>query len=219
MAINNLHLASGFFDQFVEWNVILILLAGCSVVSFAVFVERVLHLRNASSNTVQLMGRLRHAITSGNIDEALRTCKSAKGTIPEVLQAGLARHGKGKIQIESAMEVAGIIRIAELERNTRILSIIAHIAPLIGLLGTVLGFIQAFGAMRSTGMMDMSVNKIGSAMEYALETTAAGLVVAIPTVVAYNYLVSRIEGYLLNLQAASAEVVDLLIHKTEANGE
>ena len=91
------------------------------------------------------------------------------------------------------------------------LSLIAHITQLIGLLGTVLGFIAAFSEMRQTGLMDISTTRIGEAMEYALMTTAAGLVVAIPTVVGYNYLASRIESLVLEMQTTSSEIVDLLL--------
>jgi biopolymer transport protein ExbB len=95
------------------------------------------------------------------------------------------------------------------------LSVIAYIAPLIGLLGTVLGFIQAFGEMRTSGLVDISATRLGEAMEYALVTTAAGLVVAIPSVIAYNYIVSRIEGFILEMQTTSAEIVDILIHRDD----
>jgi biopolymer transport protein ExbB len=132
--------------------------------------------------------------------------------VSSVIKAGLLKHNKSRNEIETAMETTGLVEIAKLEKNTKALSIIAHIAPLIGLLGTVLGFIRAFAEMRQAGLMDISSTNIGEAMEYALVTTAAGLVVAIPTVVAYNYLVSRIQGFLLEMQTSSPEIVDLLIY-------
>src|SRR6185295_20221969 len=105
----------------------------------------------------------------------------------------------------------GLVEVSKMEKNARILSIIAHIAPLIGLLGTVLGFIKAFGEMRLSRLVEISSSQIGAAMEYALVTTAAGLVIAIPAVLGYNYLVSRVEGSIVDMQATSAEVVDLLV--------
>lgn len=115
--------------------------------------------------------------------------------------------------MESAMEIAGMMEIASLERNAKILSVIAHIAPLIGLLGTVVGFIQAFSEMKTSGLVDISANQIGEAMEYALVTTAAGLAVAIPTVIGYNYLVSRVESYVLEMQTTSSEIVDIMMNR------
>lgn len=197
------------------WNLVLIIIVGCSVISFAIFMERLLFLRKSVRDTNQLIIRLRQIIQDGNFVEAIQVCEQEGGTIAAILKAGLLKHNRSREQIESAMEVAGLIEIAALERNAKILSIIAHIAPLIGLLGTVLGFIQAFAEMRMSGLVDISANRIGEAMEYALVTTAAGLVVAIPSVIAYNYVVSRVEGFVLEIQTTSSEIVDLLIHRDE----
>lgn len=181
--------------------------------------ERLLFLRKSVRDTNHLIIRLRQIIQDGNFVEAIQVCEEEGGTIAAILKAGLLKHNRSREQIESAMEVAGLIEIAALERNAKILSIIAHIAPLIGLLGTVLGFIQAFAEMRMSGLVDISANRIGEAMEYALVTTAAGLVVAIPSVIAYNYVVSRVEGFVLEIQTTSSEIVDLLIHRDALNYE
>lgn len=198
-----------------NWNIILIVIIGCSVLAVTVFVERMLHLRRSEIDTNKFIINLRRIIKEGNIIEAIQLCEKTGGTISNIVKAGLIKHNRSKEQIENAMEISGLIEIAQLEKNAKILSIIAYIAPLIGLLGTVLGFIQAFGEMRLSGLVDMSATRIGEAMEYALVTTAAGLVVAIPSVIAYNYIVSRIEGFVLEIQTTSSEIVDLLIHKNE----
>ncbi len=206
---------ASLFQYDSNWNIILIVIAGCSVVSFAIFIERLMHLRKSESDTNQLIIELRQSIKEGNIVAAIQTCEKTGGTIANIVKAGLLKHNRDKEQIENAMEISGLIEIAQLEKNAKILSIIAHIAPLIGLLGTVLGFIQAFSEMRASGLVDISATRIGEAMEYALVTTAAGLVVAIPSVLAYNYIVSRIEGFILEIQTTSSEIVDLLIHREE----
>ncbi|MDP1879606.1 MAG: MotA/TolQ/ExbB proton channel family protein, partial [Parachlamydiaceae bacterium] len=172
-------------------------------------------LRRSEIDTNQFIISMRKTIKEGNIVESLEVCEKMKGTISSIIKAGILKHHRGKIQIESAMELAGLIEIGKLEKNAKILSIIAHIAPLIGLLGTVLGFIQAFSEMRLSGLVDISATRIGEAMEYALITTAAGLVVAIPSILAYNYIVSCIEGFVLEIQTSSAEIVDLLIDHEE----
>jgi biopolymer transport protein ExbB len=202
-------------QAFYQWNSILAIIVGCSVLSFAIFIERVLHLRKSEVDTNNFIINLRKVIKDKNIVEGVKVCEGTGGTIANIIKAGLLKHNRGREQIENSMEVAGLIEVAKLEKNAKILSIIAHITPLIGLLGTVLGFIQAFGEMRMTGLMDISTTRIGEAMEYALVTTAAGLVVAIPTVVAYNYIVSRIEGFILEIQTTSSEIVDLLVHQEE----
>lgn len=198
-----------------NWNIVLFVIGICSILGFTIFIERLLHLRKSEIDTNKFIIEIRNIIKEGNIIEAIRVCESTGGTIANIVKSGLVKHNRSKEQIENAMEISGLIEIAQLEKNAKILSIIAHIAPLIGLLGTVLGFIQAFSEMRMSGLVDISATRIGEAMEYALVTTAAGLVVAIPSVIAYNYIVSRVEGFVLEIQTTSAEIVDLLVHREE----
>jgi biopolymer transport protein ExbB len=198
-----------------NWNIILFILIGCSVISFAVFIERLMQLHRSEVDTNQFIISMRKTIKVGNIVEAIHICDETGGPVAQIIKAGLVKHNRSKEQIESAMEISGLVQISRLEKNAKILSIIAHVAPLIGLLGTVLGFIQAFAEMRLSGLVDISATRIGEAMEFALVTTAAGLVVAIPSILAYNYIVSRVEGFVLEIQTASAEIVDLLIEREE----
>lgn len=220
MDINSAPLAliASFFNYGANWNLILLIIIGCSVVSFTIFIERLMQLHRSEIDTNQFIISIRKTIKDGNLVEAIQICETTKGTIASIIKAGILKHNRGKEQIESAMEIAGLIEIARLEKNAKILSIIAHVAPLIGLLGTVLGFIQAFAEMRLSGLVDISATRIGEAMEYALVTTAAGLVVAIPSVLAYNYIVSRVEGFVLEIQTSSAEIVDLLLDRDEVYG-
>lgn len=198
-----------------NWNLILFIIIGCSIVAFTIFIERLMQLRKSEIDTNQFIISMRKSIKDGNIVEAVKICEDTGGPIATIVKAGLTKHNRNKEQIESAMEISGLIEIARLEKNAKILSIIAYVAPLIGLLGTVLGFIQAFAEMRLSGLVDISATRIGEAMEYALVTTAAGLVVAIPSILAYNYIVSRVEGFVLEMQTSSAEIVDLLINREE----
>lgn len=203
-------LVAGIFQSDSNWNIILVIIGLCSLISFTIFIERVLHLRKSEIDTNNFIIAMRKCIQEGNIVEAINICEKTGGTIANIIKAGLIKHNRSKENIEGAMEIAGLVEIAQLEKNAKLLSIIAYIAPLIGLLGTVLGFIQAFSEMRMSGLVDISATRIGEAMEYALVTTAAGLVVAIPSIIAYNYIVSRIEGFVLEIQTTSSEVVDLL---------
>ncbi len=198
-----------------NWNIILVIIGGCSILSFTIFIERLIHLKKSEIDTNQFIINMRKSIRDGNIVEAIGICENTGGTIANIIKAGLVRHNRAKERIENAMEMAGLVEIAHLEKNAKTLSIIAYIAPLIGLLGTVLGFIQAFSEMRMSGLVDISATRIGEAMEYALVTTAAGLVVAIPSIIAYNYIVSRIEGFVLEIQTTSSEIVDLLNERNE----
>lgn len=216
MQTNFIHPAfASIFEYNSGWNIILFVIIGCSIISFTIFIERLLYLNKAEIDTNKFIIDLRRPIKDRHIVEAINLCESTGGTVGNIVKAGLLKHNRTKDQIESAMEMSGLIEIAQLEKNAKILSIIAYITPLIGLLGTVLGFIQAFSEMRASGLVDISATRIGEAMEYALVTTAAGLVVAIPSVIAYNYIVSRIEGFVLEIQTTSSEIVDLLIHRDD----
>lgn len=219
--MESISVAISFWSDFTtryfgQWNTILAIIALCSIVALGVFLERLFILRKAEVDTNRLIIGLRKNILEQNVIEAMRLCEEMGGTIAQIIKAGLLKHERTKSEIESSMEMAGLSQIALLEKNAKILSIIAHITPLIGLLGTVLGFIQAFSEMRQSGLMDISTTRVGEAMEYALVTTAAGLVVAIPAVVAYNYLVSRIKSLVLEMQITSSEVVDLLVNRKDS---
>jgi len=198
-----------------NWNIILIIIGFCSVLSVAIFIERIIQLRKSEVDSNSFIINMRKSIKEGNIVEAIGVCETTGGTLSNIIKAGLVKHNRSKEQIENAMEMAGLVEIAQLEKHAKILSVIAYIAPLIGLLGTVLGFIQAFSEMRMSGLVDISATRIGEAMEYALVTTAAGLVVAIPSIIAYNYIVSRVEGFILEIQTTSSEIVDLLTDREE----
>jgi biopolymer transport protein ExbB len=203
-----------FFQELQSWlcqiNIVLAVIILCSVVAAAVFFERLIYLKKVEIDTAALLTALKKEIPHGNIANAISICDQESGAVANIVKAGLCKHSQSREHIEHAMELSGMIEIAKMEKNARILSIIAHIAPLIGLLGTVLGFIKAFGQMRLSRFVETSATQIGEAMEFALGTTAAGLVVAIPAVIAYNYIVSRIESMTVEMQQASAEIVDLL---------
>lgn len=207
------------FTTIGEWlsqiNGILLVIGLCSIIAIAVFIERLKYFNEIDIDTETLLLDLRETIRQGNIVEAISLCESHPGAVSNIIKAGISNHERSRERIEYAMEMKGMVEISKMEKNSRILSIIAHISPLIGLLGTVLGFIRAFAEMKMSGMIEISASQIGEAMEYALVTTAAGLVVAIPAVLAYNYLVARIESMTVEIQATAAEVVDLLTYRRE----
>lgn len=204
------NLFSLFGEMLADCNIVLLVIALCSFVGVAIFVERILYFNTIEIDTDLLLLELKNAIEKGNIIEAIHVCEEKPSAISSIIKAGICQHERGKEYIESAMETRSLIEVSKMEKNSRILSIIAHIAPLIGLLGTVLGFIRAFSEMRMSSLVEISSTQIGEAMEYALVTTAAGLVVAIPAVLAYNYLVARIENMTVEIQAAASEVVDVI---------
>jgi len=215
MNIESLLAAANLFAIGANWNIILLIIFLCSLVGVTIFIERLLFLKRSEINTNQFIIDLRSRVKSRDLVDAINLCEKQQGPIANIVKHGLYKANRSQQEIEQAMEMMGLMEIAKLEKNAKVLSVLAHVAPLIGLLGTVLGFIQAFAEMRMSGLVDISATRIGEAMEYALITTAAGLVVAIPCVLAYNYIVSRIEHFVLEIRTTSSEVVDLLVHQEE----
>lgn len=181
-----------------------------SCLGVAIFIERMWVLSRTQSEGENWLIQIRQSLQDGNIVEAIEISEQTKGCLSQIVKAGLTRHALPKPYIESAMELQGKVEVATLEKNVNLLSVLANLAPLLGLLGTVLGFMQAFAEMRMSGLVDISASKIGEAMEYALVTTAAGLSVAIPATVAYNFLVCKIQACVLEMETTAAFVMDLL---------
>jgi len=206
---------TNLFSLSSNWNIILLIIFLCSIVGVTIFIERLLFLKRSETDTNQFIIQLRTRVKNRDMVDAINLCEEEGGPIANIVKHGLYKASRSQEEIEHAMEMMGLMEIAKLEKNAKVLSVLAHVAPLIGLLGTVLGFIQAFAEMRMSGLVDISATRIGEAMEYALITTAAGLVVAIPCVIAYNYIVSRIENFVLEIRTTSSEVVDLLVHQEE----
>ncbi len=208
-------MSSTLLQSINEWNLILYILGLLSIIGLAIFIERFASLQRAEIDLDLFLIDLKQKIGDQQILQAKALCDETKSPIGRIIKAGLSRLHNSKEHIEQGMEMVGTIEVATLEKNAKILSMISHLGPLIGLLGTVLGFIQAFAHMRMSGLMDISATKIGEAMESALLTTAAGLAVAIPAVIAYNYLVSRIQTFVLEMQTICSEVIDLIQTKQE----
>jgi len=180
-----------------------------SIIGLAVFLERLFHLHRARIDTDKLMEELRSLIRSGNLPEAMELCRRTPGPVAHILSVGLARHNRNRVEIREAIEDAGVYEVPRLEKNLVVLATVAHISPLLGLLGTVLGMIRAFMTIEEMeGLVDPS-NLAGGIWE-ALLTTAFGLLVAIMAYVAYNYLVARVGKMVLDMETSATEVVNLL---------
>jgi len=183
-----------------------------SIIGLAVFLERLFHLHRARIDTDKLMEELRSLIRRGNLPEAMELCRRTPGPVAHILSAGLARHTRNRVEIREAIEDAGVHEVPRLEKNLVVLATVAHISPLLGLLGTVLGMIRAFMTIEEMeGLVDPS-NLAGGIWE-ALLTTAFGLLVAIMAYVAYNYLVARVGKLVVDMEISATEVVNILSEK------
>ena len=183
-----------------------------SIIGLAVFLERLFHLYRARIDTDKLMSELRSLIQGDKFPEAIELCRRTPGPVAHILSAGLARHTRNRAEIREAIKDAGIHEVPRLEKNLVVLATIAHISPLLGLLGTVVGMIRAFMTIEELEGVVNPSDLAGGIWE-ALMTTAFGLLVAILAYVAYNFLVARVGKMVLDMETSATEVVSLLSEK------
>lgn len=181
----------------------------CSVVALGVFLERLLYLHRATIRSGELLGGLSLLIRKGRLDEALGECSASPGPVARVLQAALLHERCGREVLQSVTRDAALLEIPALERNLPILSALAYLTPLIGLLGTVLGLLDAFLALSSHGGYATAA-ELSRGVYQSMLDAAAGLGVAIPTLLAHAYLVSRVNDIIHDMERAGIEIVNLL---------
>lgn len=181
----------------------------CSVFALAISIERWITLRRAKIDTRHFMETMRKVLERNRIDQAVAICDDTDAPVARIMKAGILKHDRKKEDIRESIEGAGQLEIPRLERYLSALATCAHIAPLLGLLGTVAGMIQAFAQIQhKQGLVNPS--DLAEGIGNALVTTAAGLTVAIPTLVIYNYFVTRVDAMILEMEISSSELVELL---------
>ncbi len=181
----------------------------CSVLAGAVFLERVSYFHRASIRVGEFMRGLNNLLQRRSFSEALHECAATPGPVPRVIHAAILRHDAPRQELKEIVQEAGQLEVPRLERRLGILVTLACVAPLLGLLGTVTGLIDAFVNI-STQSGFTSSTDIASGLYQSLLTTAAGLVVAIPCAVGYGYLSSRVNALMHDMERAGIEIVNLL---------
>lgn len=191
---------------------VLWLLIIASGVAIAVFVERLLHCHRSQINSAEFLNGIRTVLRRDNVTEALSICKATPGPVARIVETAIVNRDQGRERIREAIEEAGLLEVPRLEERLNLLATIAQIAPLIGLLGTVLGFIQIFGVIDKQGLY-AQISELSGGIWSALICTATGLAVAIPTYAGYNYLVNRINEIVLDMERAATEIVNIVLEK------
>jgi len=191
----------------VMWPILL-----CSIFALAIILEKFWHLYKIKIDTQEFLSNILDKMKRHEIKEALKICENTKSPISHILKAGILKYDRTREQIKEAIEDASLYEIPKLEKNLSTLATIAHISPLLGLLGTVTGMVRCFQTIqvKATSFNPVSPGDLAGGIWEALLTTVAGLIVAIPTFVAYNYLVSRINNFILEMEKASTELVNFL---------
>jgi len=185
-----------------------------SAVGIAVFIERILFFHRAQINSTEFLNGVRNVLKRDNVVEALAICDATPGPVPRLVKAAILNRERNREDIREILEDAGYLEVPRLEEKLNLLATIAQIVPLMGLLGTVLGFIEIFTKLQDAGLQ-AHIGQLSGGVWQALICTAFGLAVAIPTYAAYNYLVSRVNSIALNMEQTSTEILNIV---TESNG-
>ena len=180
-----------------------------SLVTIDIFVERWLVLRHAARQDATFMQRIKDYIHAGDIDSALNLCKKSPTPVARLIEKVITRLGRPMNDVLVAIENVGNIEVAKLERRFTWIATTAAGAPMLGFLGTVTGMVNAFYSMAAAGEA-ADITTLSSGIYEALVTTVAGLVVGIIAMFAYNYLVSRVNTVVNQLEASTMEFMDLL---------
>lgn len=186
-----------------------------SAVAITVFIERVLHYHRAQINSMEFLNGVRNVLKRDNVVEAISICDATPGPVARLVKVAILNREKGREGVREALEEAGLVEVPPLEEKLNLLATIAQIAPLLGLLGTALGFIRVFSRLQAQGTM-ASVQQLSGGIWEALICTAAGLAVAVPCYAAYNYLVSRVNAIVLDMEKAATEIVNIVTEPAKA---
>ncbi len=178
------------------------------VFGIAIALERLYTLSQAAIDASGFFQQLEEALRSGGAKQAAQLCSETRGPVASVIHAGLLRMHRGVDNVEKAIENAGAVQMAFLERGMVWLSTVANLAPMVGFLGTVSGMIGAFQAIKIAG--DVEPSLVAGGISEALITTAAGLVVGIIAQFCYNFFASRIDSIIADMQEHTAGFIDVL---------
>ena len=182
----------------------------CSLIAVGVIIAKAWTLWVAHKGTSKVLAGVEELARAGDIDGAVALAAETPGPAAAILLAGLRRIQTTRVargELEKAVTTTGAIELGFLERGLVILATIANVAPLMGFLGTVAGMILAFGAIEASG--DVNPSLVAGGIKVALLTTAAGLTIAIPVNIGYNFFVSRIDQLIVDMEHGSQNIINL----------
>lgn len=182
------------------------------IAAIFVFIERLIAIRKASRIGPNFMGIIRDHILTGNVQAARSVSKNTDSPVARMIDKGIQRIGKPIDAIEKSMENVGKLEMYSMERNLSILSLIAGIAPMFGFLGTIIGMVQLFYGIASTG--EYTLNTIAGGIYTKMITSATGLMIGMIAYVGYNFLSTQIDKTANKMEAASADFIDVLQEPT-----
>jgi biopolymer transport protein ExbB len=205
----------GFFTMIEQGGPAMWMLLVLSVAAVAIVIERLLFFASQHSDSKGLLRAIGQRIAADDLPGAIKICRQNKGMLPKILEFGLQRGEKNRADITDALSIALMENLNTLERNLGVIGTIAVIAPFVGLFGTVLGIIRAFQDIALKGNSTPAV--VAAGVSEALITTAAGLFVAVVSVIFFNYFKTRIKAYNQEMIVAANQLAEMLhFHNTGA---
>ena len=197
----------------------LILIAAATAA--VVFVERALFCHRSQINSAEFLNGVRTVLKRDNVVEAVSICDATPGPVARLVKAAILNRDKGRDRVREAVEEAGLTEVPRLEEKLNLLATIAQIAPLLGLFGTIVGFIQVFHDLQAAGLYAHiggdDPHSLAAGVWKSLVCAAGGIAVAIPTHAGYNYLVSRVNKIVLDMERAAAEIVNIVAENNSGN--
>ena len=200
---------TSFFELISKGGLVMVPIGLCSVIGLAIIIERLYYFRKSSSGLDVFFNSIQEFLQQGQKEKALDYCKSFPNPLSKLIQSGLSEDNLPRWKLEEKLSLAGQEEINTFGKNIRGLEVIATISPLMGLLGTVIGMVQAFSKVAEyQGQVDPGV--LAGGIWVALLTTAAGLAVAIPAVIMLHYFEKKIEVITFQLTKYGQLFVHLL---------
>ncbi|HBS85641.1 MAG: flagellar motor protein MotA [Bacteroidetes bacterium GWF2_38_335] len=183
------------------------------IFGLAICIERILYLNLSSTNTEKLLAKIEEALNTGGIEAAKEVCRNTRGPVASIFYQGLDRYNaqaENNIEIvEKSIIAYGGVQMGQLEKGVSWISLFIALAPMLGFLGTVIGMIQAFDAIQAAG--DIQPSLVAGGIKVALITTVFGLIVAMILQVFYNYIISKVDSIVNNMEDASISFIDLIV--------
>ncbi|MBI1953782.1 MAG: MotA/TolQ/ExbB proton channel family protein [Candidatus Omnitrophica bacterium] len=200
------------FELFERGGPVMWPILACSIIAVSIAVERWRELTRVERETDRTFEEIRKALAGRQVAQARRLAQNSPGPLGRIAEAGLRWYGRPRQEIREVLEETGSQQSAGLERYVPLLGTIAHLAPLLGLLGTVTGLIRCFQVIQENATLARPVNPgdLAGGIWEALITTVFGLCVAIPSYALYNYLVHKIQNIVHNLEAKATRLTALL---------
>ncbi len=185
------------------------LVAFCLIIGLALCIERIIYLNLSAINTKKLLNKVDEAWTNGGVEAAMEVCRNTRGPIASIFYQGLSRYEEGIDVVEKTVASYGSVQLGLLEKNLSWITLFIATAPSLGFLGTVLGMIQAFDKIQQVG--DISATVVAGGIKVALLTTMWGLIVAVILQMFYNYILSRIDALVNDMEDSSISLIDIVV--------